>query len=163
MLNLANAKGTELDQSSKQTAAANDSDLLSFLPAAIEVEATPASKAGRAIIWAIVLLFSLAVAWACLGHIDIVAVAQGKVIPNERVKYIQPLEAATVQAIHVKEGQKVIAGEPLITLDSTQAQADVTRLTQELNEAIANQQRLRLFENWLAATSDHISGGAKIG
>ncbi len=160
MLNLANAKGTDLNHSPKKTTAANDSDLLSFLPAAIEVESTPASKTGRAIIWVIVLLFSLAVAWACLGHIDIVAVAQGKVIPNERVKLIQPLEAATVQAIHVTEGQKVVAGEPLLTLDSTQAQADVTRLTQELNEASATQQRLRLFEAWLGGVLKMNKGGS---
>lgn len=158
MLNL--AREADLAPSKRKPEAANDADLLAFMPAAIEVEATPASKAGRAIIWVIVLLFSLAVAWACMGHIDIVAVAQGKVIPNERVKFIQPLEAATVQAIHVKEGQKVVAGEPLITLDSTQAQADVTRLTQELNEAKATQQRLRLFEKWLAATSNFLSDGA---
>ena len=157
MLNL--AREADLSPSKRKPEAANDADLLAFMPAAIEVEATPASRAGRAIIWVIVLLFSLAVAWACFGHIDIVAVAQGKVIPNERVKFIQPLEAATVQAIHVKEGQKIVAGEPLITLDSTQAQADVTRLTQELNEAKATQQRLRLFETWLAATSDDMSDG----
>lgn len=158
MLNL--AREADLSPSKRKPEAANDADLLAFMPAAIEVEATPASKAGRAIIWVIVLLFSLAVAWACLGHIDIVAVAQGKVIPNERVKFIQPLEAATVQAIHVKEGQKVVVGEPLITLDSTQAQADVTRLTQESNESKATQQRLRLFETWLAATRKDMSDGA---
>ncbi|WP_156495334.1 hypothetical protein, partial [Oleiphilus sp. HI0128] len=33
-------------------------ELYQFLPAAIEVEQTPASSAGRAIIWAIVILFT---------------------------------------------------------------------------------------------------------
>ncbi|MBO9497696.1 hypothetical protein J7438_26960, partial [Thalassotalea sp. G20_0] len=40
-----------------------------FLPAALEVEETPASPAGRAIIWAIVLLFAIAVIWACVGKV----------------------------------------------------------------------------------------------
>ena len=80
-------------------------ELYEFLPAAIEVEQTPSSKAGRAIIWAIVLLFTLAAIWAYFGKVDIVAVAHGKIIPSEHIKHIQPLEAGKIKAIHVKEGQ----------------------------------------------------------
>ena len=113
--------------------------LYGFLPAAIEVEQTPSSKAGRAIIWAIVILFTIAAIWAYFGKVDIVAVAQGKVIPSEHIKHIQPLEAG--KTIHIKEGQYVEEGEPLITLDSTETQADVERFSHEIKERQANIER----------------------
>ncbi len=122
---------------------------LDFLPAAIEVEERPASRAGRFIIWLIVLLFCIAVLWACYGRIDIVAVAQGKIIPSDQTKQIQALELATVTHIHVREGQTVRAGDPLITLDSTQAVADLTRIVEELAERQANASRLIAFDLWL--------------
>ena len=130
--------------------AANDHVIYEFLPAAIEVESTPSSKAGRLIIWLIVLLFVIAVVWALVGKIDIVAVAQGKVIPSERVKQIQPLESARIKAIHVKEGQSVTAGESLITLDSALVQTDLNRLTYELVDSQQNLARLLVLNRWLA-------------
>ena len=87
---------------------------LDFLPAALEIQEKPASPVGRAIIWAIVAFFSLAVVWAMVGEIDIVATAQGKIIPSGRVKVIQPMEIGVVRRIHVQEGQQVAAGDLLI-------------------------------------------------
>jgi hemolysin D len=138
-------------KSMKTESAMRGAAIYEFLPAAIEVEQTPASKAGQAIIWAIVLLFTLAVIWAFVGKIDIVAVAHGKIIPSEHTKQIPPLEAAKVKAIHVREGQRVKQGEPLITLDNTQAQADVQRLSNELVERQNTVQRLQLLDAWIVA------------
>ena len=126
-------------------------EMYEFLPAAIEVEQTPSSPAGRAIIWAIVILFTSAAIWAYFGKVDIVAVAQGKVIPSEHIKHIQPLEAGKIKTIHIKEGQYVQKGNPLITLDSTQTQADVERFSHEVSEREANSQRFLAFENWLSS------------
>ena len=56
-------------------------------------------------------LFCLALAWACLGKVDIVASATGKIIPSGRTKVIQPFETGVVRAIHVQDGQRVKAGE----------------------------------------------------
>ena len=90
-----------------------------FMPAALEVQETPPNPVGRAIIWTIILLFIVAVVWGIVGKMDVVAVAQGKIIPSGRVKTIQPLEIGKVKTIHVKEGMMVKAGEALITLDKT--------------------------------------------
>src|SRR6186713_429999 len=80
---------------------------LAFLPAALEIVETPPSPIGRSIGATIILLFVLALVWACLGEIDIVASAQGKIVPTGRIKVIQPLEIAVVRAIHVRDGQSV--------------------------------------------------------
>ena len=68
---------------------------LAFLPAALEITDTPPSPVGRAIVWAVIAVFSLALLWACLGKVDIVAVAPGKIIPTGRTKTIQPFETGS--------------------------------------------------------------------
>src|SRR5262245_57834602 len=85
-----------------------------FLPAAIEVLRSPPPPAGRAIVWAIVGSFAAAVLWAWLGHIDMLAVARGKLVPSDYSKVIQSLDPGIVRAIHVRDGQEVTARSPLI-------------------------------------------------
>jgi hemolysin D len=118
-------------------------DELAFLPAALEIVETPPSPLGRSIGGTIILLFVLALTWACLGEIDIVASAQGKIVPSGRIKVIQPLEIAVVRAIRVQDGQAVKAGDVLIELDPTINAADVSRLKSELISAQVNVARLR--------------------
>ncbi|MCL6417522.1 HlyD family type I secretion periplasmic adaptor subunit [Aestuariirhabdus sp. Z084] len=89
------------------------------------------------------LMFVTAVAWACIGEIDIVAVAEGKIISSSRIKDIQPIEKGVVKAIYVREGQQVEAGEALVELDQTLTAAEQKRITQELHFAQQNLQRER--------------------
>jgi len=63
-------------------------DELAFLPAALEIVETPPSPIGRAIGATLIVLFCLALIWASFGHVDIVASATGKIVPNGRVKLI---------------------------------------------------------------------------
>ncbi|WP_316229200.1 HlyD family type I secretion periplasmic adaptor subunit [Bradyrhizobium sp. SZCCHNR1070] len=103
-----------------------------FLPAALEIVETPPSPAGRAIAGTIILFFAIAIGWSIIGHVDIIATAQGKIVPTGRTKTIQPLEAGVVAAIHVQDGDKVRAGDVLIELDRTVTQAERRRVAQNL-------------------------------
>src|SRR5262245_41761736 len=87
-----------------------------FLPAALEIIETPASPIGRAVAATLIAFFVIALAWATFGHIDIIATAQGKVVPVGRVKVIQPLETGMVTAIHVRDGDRVREGQVLVEL-----------------------------------------------
>ena len=116
---------------------------LAFLPAALEIVESPPSPIGRAIGATIMLLFVLALAWACLGEIDIVALGAGQDRAHRPVKVIQPLEIAVVSAIHVRDGQSVKAGDVLIELDPTINAAEASRLKSELIAAQVNVARLR--------------------
>ena len=65
-----------------------DREELAFLPAALEIVETPPSPIGRAIGVTLIAVFVLALAWASLGHVDIVATASGKIIPSGHSKVI---------------------------------------------------------------------------
>jgi hemolysin D len=103
-----------------------------FLPAALEIVETPASPAGRTIAGTIILFFAVAILWACLGTVDIIATAEGRIIPSGKTKLIQPFETGVVRAIHVHDGQVVQAGDVLIELDPTANAADEHRLEHDL-------------------------------
>ncbi len=105
---------------------------IAFLPAALEVVEKPPSPAGRAIGTTIIAFFCLALAWAALGTVDIVATAPGKIVPAGRTKVIQPFETGVVRAIHVRDGQSVKAGELLIELDPTMSGAELEHMKSDL-------------------------------
>ena len=102
-----------------------------FLPAALALRDSPLHPAPRIALALIMLFAAITVLWALFGRIDIVASAQGKLIPDDRSKVIQPMETASVLAIHVHDGQQVAADDLLIELDATQARADTTRIRQD--------------------------------
>lgn len=106
-----------------------------FLPAALSLQDTPVSPAPRVAMWALLTFAAIAVVWAVFGHIDVVATAQGRIVSNDRSKTIQPFETATVKRILVRDGQQVNAGDVLIELDATTAQADKARLRGDLGVA----------------------------
>ncbi|MED5606973.1 MULTISPECIES: HlyD family type I secretion periplasmic adaptor subunit [Pseudomonas] len=103
-----------------------------FLPAALALQEQPVSPLVRYIKWSIMAFAALAVLWACLGEIDVVATARGKIVPSGKTKVIQPSEVAVVKAIHVHDGQQVKAGDLLLELDPSQTEADVERLKADL-------------------------------
>ncbi|MFG6417010.1 HlyD family type I secretion periplasmic adaptor subunit [Roseateles sp. DC23W] len=110
-------------------------DERAFLPAALALQETPPHPAPRRAAIVICSLFLAALLWAVVGQIDIVAVAQGRIIVSQRSKTIQPLETSVVKAIHVRDGDKVKAGDLLIELDSTLTAADSTRVGEERSAA----------------------------
>jgi hemolysin D len=128
---------------------ARQRDEIAFLPAALEIQETPPSPIGRALLWSLIALVVVAIVWASLGHVDIVAIAPGKVIPSDRVKVIQPMATGQVRAIHVRDGQEVRQGQTLIELDPTIALAERDRLAKQLRDEEAALDRQRLFAGWL--------------
>jgi len=114
-----------------------------FLPAVLEIQQAPPSPIGRAILWTIMAVFASGVLWAILGWIDIVATAQGKIIPNGYSKVIQPYESGVITAIHVQDGQFVKRGDILIELDPTMNRADQHRALNEYSAAKVDAARLR--------------------
>jgi hemolysin D len=103
-----------------------------FLPAALALQDAPVHPAPRIIQWTLMVFAALTLLWACVGEIDVVATATGKVVPSGKSKIIQPSEVAVVKAIHVHDGQAVKAGDVLVELDARITSADVERLRSDL-------------------------------
>jgi hemolysin D len=114
-----------------------------FLPATLEVIETPPSPIGRAIGTTIIAVFCIAVIWASLGKVDMVATAPGKIVPSGRTKTIQPFEAGVVRAIHVRDGAYVKADDVMIELDPTISASDVEHARSDLVGAELDVARLR--------------------
>ena len=116
---------------------------LAFLPANLELADTPVHPAPKWTMRIGVALTLIAGLIAAFGQLDIVAVAKGKLIPDDRVKIIQPAITGVVRHILVRDGQRVKAGQLLLDLDPTQSAADAnkakaTRIDAELAIARAN-------------------------
>lgn len=118
---------------------------LEFLPAALEIQASPPPKWSRSLLWSVIFLLITALSWASWAEIDIIATAVGKVVPTGQVKIIQPLETGVVKTIFVKEGQYVKAGDKLVALDGASNQADADRLENEWQGYHDDLNRRKLF------------------
>ena len=128
-------------------------DEAAFLPAALSLQETPAHPAPRRAAIAICALFVIAIAWACLGQIDIVAVAPGRIVVSERTKTLQPLEAGVVKRVLVKDGDVVQAGQVLVELDATNANADSASVQEQLAGAVSEERRTELLAATLGSDS----------
>jgi hemolysin D len=112
-----------------------------FLAPALEILETPASPVRVAFIWIICALVATSLIWAYFGRIDIIAAAQGKFQPTGRVKVIEPLETGKVAAVYVSNDSAVQAGDKLVELDRSQAEAEARAATAE--DASARAEALR--------------------
>lgn len=106
-----------------------------FHPAALEMVERPVSPVGR--VTAAVLLVGLicTLLWLGFGKVDVVVSAAGEIIPAGNVKLIQAAKPGVVRAIRVRDGDAVIAGQPLIELDSTLSDADLSQARAALLDA----------------------------
>lgn len=116
-------------------------DEAAFLPAALSLQETPAHPAPRRLAFALCALFVIALGWAVLGQVDIVAVAPGRIVVSERTKTLQPLEASVVKRVLVKDGDAVQAGQVLVELDATNATADQASVQEQWASAVSEELR----------------------
>lgn len=100
-------------------------------PALVRLRDTPPTGLLRAGLWGVLLMAAAGAAWLALARLDIVASAGGKLVPATDLKIVQPAEPGVVQALHVRDGQRVRAGDVLIDLDTTLATADTRSLQAE--------------------------------
>jgi len=106
---------------------------IDFSPPLLRIqERPPAPLAG----WMLRLLIGLLVGvvlWVVFGRLDIVAVADGKLVPSSYLKIVQPAEQGIVKEILVREGEAVREGQVLIRMDSVLTQADVSAIETEVH------------------------------
>jgi len=101
-----------------------NAEMQDFAPGILKIQNKPPSPLPRMVLYSLLGLFVVAMLWIIFGRLDIVAVAQGKLVPQTYVKIVQPADAGIVEKIFVKEGEQVQAGQVLMRMDTTLVDAD---------------------------------------
>ena len=106
-------------------------DHLDFSPSIIRLQEKPPAPLGRAVLKTVIVLFCGMLLWATFGRLDIVAIADGKLVPQTYLKIVQPAEQGIVKEILVKEGESVKKGHVLMRMNAVVSNAQGKELTSE--------------------------------
>jgi len=71
----------------------------------------------RPLAWIAIGLLTAGAAWAAQTDLEEIVSTTGVVVPQSQIKVVQHLEGGIITAIHVREGDTVEAGQPLVQLD----------------------------------------------
>jgi HlyD family secretion protein len=107
-------------------------DALDFAPGLLAIQESPPARLPRTVMYLVAVLFLVLVCWSIFGKLDIVASAEGRLVPQTYVKIVQPADGGIVQEILVREGQHVVAGQVLMRMDTKDAMADESTLNTQL-------------------------------
>jgi len=111
--------------------------------ALFEIATQEPTNPTRVVVWAVSALFGILLIWALIAKLDIVTVAQGRLVPETYVKIVQPAEAGVVREILVRDGDRVEKDQVLVRMDPTVNNADRGATERELSMA---QLQLRRIE-----------------
>ena len=103
-----------------------------FLPAILQLQEEAPSPLPRLVLWTVVGLVGALVLWACFGKLDVVAIAEGRLVPKSQLRIVQPAEGGVVRELLVKEGERVHAGQVLARMDVRSAEADIAITQHEI-------------------------------
>jgi HlyD family type I secretion membrane fusion protein len=95
-----------------------------------------------ALIGCLTALFLALLAWLAWAQVDEVVRAAGKVEPAGRVKLVNHPRGGKVALIHVREGQQVAEGAPLITFDGELARSEHDEIQGRLQQRSVEVARL---------------------
>lgn len=113
----------------------------------------------RRIALVVMALVAAAIAWTFLATFEEVAIANGEVVPQGQVKVIQHLEGGIVKDIHVREGEKVVAGQPLVQLDLASGGLNRKELEARIDGLVLKRARLAALID--GGEPDYESGAAR--
>ncbi len=119
----------------------------------IKSKQVPGSVKGTVYAFGILILFLIS--WGTISEVDTTITASGKittVVPNVEV---QSNYDSVVKEMHVKKGQGVNKGDPLVTFDATLQKADRMKLNYQLT--VINSKIERLKKQSLLRTNKSVS------
>lgn len=128
-----------------------------FSPKLLAVWREPPSPLPRALLGTLLLLLTGLLLWAFFGRLDIVARAEGTLVPRNRVQIVQPFEGGRVAEILVSEGQRVHPGQALMRMDASISEVETDEMRRELAVVRMHLQRVaaELQDEDLPLQPDH--------
>ena len=113
-------------------------DAADFAPALIRIQERPPPPLAGWTLRVLIALLAGVLLWSVFGQLDIVAVAEGKLVPSGYLKIVQPAEQGIVKEILVREGEAVKAGQVLARMDPVLTDADLNSVrTEFFNKRLA--------------------------
>jgi HlyD family secretion protein len=103
----------------------------------------------------IAVLFGGVGGWAATTELSGAVIASGLLVVDGNVKKVQHPTGGVVAELLVKEGQSVSAGEAIVRLDATVAQANLAAASKSLDYLYARQARLEAERDGLAKVKTH--------
>jgi HlyD family secretion protein len=107
-------------------------DAMDFMPGLLAIQESPPARLPRVVMYMVATLCAILLIWAMVGKLDIVASAEGHLVPQTFVKIVQPADGGIVQQILIKEGEHVTAGQVLLRMDPQDAKADQATIQTQL-------------------------------
>jgi len=121
-----------------------------FAPGLLAIQESPPARLPRVVLALVVALFGILCVWAMFATLDIIASAEGRLVPQTYVKIVQPADGGIIQELLVREGQSVGAGQVLIRMNANLTEADAQALQ---NEIALKKIQLRRIDAELAGVS----------
>ncbi len=103
-----------------------------FLPAILQLQEEAPSPLPRVILWTVLVLVAALATWASVGKLDVVAVAEGRLVPKSQLRIVQPAEGGVMRELLVREGERVRVGQVLARMDVRATEADAGSVRNEI-------------------------------
>ena len=110
----------------------------------------------RRLIWLSAACIAAIIGWATWAKLEEVVIGEGKVVPSLSVQTIQSLEGGLVKEVLVRQGERVIRGQPIAILDDTRFRASFQESNQQAESLYAQQQRLKAEINSIKVLSSSL-------
>lgn len=120
-----------------------------FQPSILQLQEQAPSPLPRLVLWIVLALAAALALWAALGRVDVIAVAEGRLVPRSQLRIVQPAEGGVMRELLVREGERVRAGQVLARMDTRAADADAATLR---NEVALRRLQLRRIDAELRGT-----------
>lgn len=105
---------------------------LTFAPDVLRLQESPPSPLPGRVLHALLILFFAALLWALVARLDVIASAQGRVVPLNYLQIVQPSESGIVRELLVREGDVVSKGQVLARMDARAISADLRQMQNDL-------------------------------
>src|SRR4051812_48637218 len=113
-----------------------------FVPALAALDDSPPSPLPHAVLWTVLALLCALGVWAVIGRLDVIAAAEGRLVPRSQLKIVQPVEGGVLRELLVVEGERVRKGQLLGRMDTQAAQADAVTLQTEFSLRVLQLRRI---------------------
>lgn len=130
-----------------------DADIAACEPESIWLETRKCPVPAHSVLWVIILLLVVGVAWACLAKVDMVVAAEGKLVTTRPNITMKPLDRTVIKRVLVKVGQVVEKDEMLVELDPTINAAELGNLREQMAYYTCLAARLKAEQNGDACVS----------